>query len=117
MAEVSRNVLAIRYSLLPYYYTLFFKAATSVEGAATVTRPLFFEFPKDVMTYGIDTQFMVGRCLLVSPVLKLGEVCSLIGVCSAPRLQVRPRWMSTSQTPDGMTGTHTRTLPVDRVKP
>lgn len=73
VAEVSRNVLAIRYSLLPYYYTLFFKAATSVEGAATVTRPLFFEFPKDVMTYGIDTQFMVGRCLLVSPVLKLGQ--------------------------------------------
>lgn len=77
MAAISRKVLGIRYSLLPYYYTLFYKAHRKVDpshaAAATVTRPLFFEFPKDSNTYDIDTQFMVGSALLISPVLQLGE--------------------------------------------
>ena len=41
--------------------------------SATVIRPLFFEFPSDSNTYGIDQQFMVGSAILVSPVLKKGE--------------------------------------------
>ena len=77
VAAISRQVLGIRYSLLPYYYTLFYKASRPVDPqnppSATVTRPLFFEFPKDSNTYGIDRQFLVGSGLLVSPVLDLGE--------------------------------------------
>ena len=76
MAAISRKVLGIRYSLLPYYYTLFYKAHREVDPqnapAATVTRPLFFEFPKDPNTYSIDRQFMVGSGLLISPVLEQG---------------------------------------------
>ena len=76
MAAIGRNVLAIRYSLLPYYYTLFYKAQRKVDPrnspSATVTRPLFFEFPKDANTYSIDRQFMVGSALLISPVLEIG---------------------------------------------
>ena len=77
VANVSRHVLGIRYSLLPYYYTLFYKAHRSVDSnsapAATVTRPLFFEFPKDPNTYSIDTQFLVGSGILISPQLNLGK--------------------------------------------
>ena len=77
VANVSRVILGIRYSLLPYYYTLFYKAHRSVDSsntpAATVTRPLFFEFPKDPNTYSIDKQFMVGSGILISPQLNLGE--------------------------------------------
>ncbi len=77
MAAISRKVLAIRYSLLPYYYTLFYKANRKVDSqsppSATVTRPLFFEFPTDSQTYSIDQQFMVGPGLLITPVLKLGK--------------------------------------------
>ena len=76
VAAISRTVLGIRYSLLPYYYTLFYKAHRDVDPqnapSGTVTRPLFFAFPKDPNTYGIDRQFMVGSALLISPVLELG---------------------------------------------
>ena len=79
VAAISRKVLAIRYSLLPYYYTLFYKAHRSVDSsnppAATVVRPLFFEFPTDANTYPIDWQFMLGSALLISPVLRVG-MCS-----------------------------------------
>ncbi len=37
--------------------------------ATTVWRPLFFEFPTDTNTFGIDQQFLIGAYLLVSPVL------------------------------------------------
>lgn len=76
VAAISRKVLAIRYSLLNYYYTLFIKAHhPAIPGfapSATVVRPLFFEFPSDSTTYSIDQQFMVGSSILVSPVLKEG---------------------------------------------
>ena len=72
-------MLGIRYSLLPYYYTLFYKASSSKPAnavpSATVLRPLFFEFPSDTQTFGISNQFMIGSGLLVTPALKQGTVC------------------------------------------
>ncbi|CAF98114.1 unnamed protein product, partial [Tetraodon nigroviridis] len=64
-----RDALLLRYSLFPLLYTLFHHA--HVKGH-TVARPLMFEFPKDVRTYGIDRQFLWGRSLLVTPVLDPG---------------------------------------------
>eukprot|EP00731_Ephydatia_muelleri_P031502 Em0023g9a len=76
VAAIARDVLAIRYSILPYYYTLFYKAHRPISPgnvpAATVVRPLFFEFPTDPKTYDIDQQFLVGSGLLISPVLQQG---------------------------------------------
>nr|CAI5826996.1 unnamed protein product [Callosobruchus analis] len=63
----SKNALRIRYSLLPYLYTLFFKAYKYGE---TVSRPLFFEFTNDIRTYSIDTQFLWGPALMIIPVLE-----------------------------------------------
>ena len=37
-------------------------------------RPLWFEYPKDVRTYLIEDEYLVGRELLVAPVLNEGEV-------------------------------------------
>ena len=74
VAAISRKFLGLRYELLPYYYTLFYKASRPVTNtpSATVTRPLFFEFPNDPNTYPIDQQFMIGSGLMISPVLKQG---------------------------------------------
>ena len=63
-----------RYELLPYYYTLFWHAHM---GGATVARPLFFEFPNDVVCYPIDKQFMIGSGVLISPVLQQGAVSTV----------------------------------------
>ena len=75
MAAISQWMLAIRYLLLPYYYTLFYKASRPVTStpSATVTRPLFFEFPDDLNTHYIDSQFMVGDGLLISPIMEEGK--------------------------------------------
>ncbi|EKM60245.1 glycoside hydrolase family 31 protein [Phanerochaete carnosa HHB-10118-sp] len=66
VANASRTAIGIRYSLLPYWYTLF--ANSSQHGTPTV-RALFFEFPDEPELFALDTQFMVGRDLLVTPVL------------------------------------------------
>jgi len=66
LLNISIDSLHRRYTLLPYFYTLF---ASATVNATTVWRPLFFEFSSDANTYGIDRQFMIGSYLLVSPVL------------------------------------------------
>ncbi|XP_074553137.1 lysosomal alpha-glucosidase [Halichoeres trimaculatus] len=63
------QALLLRYSLYPTLYTLFHHAHLH---GHTVARPIMFEFPKDVRTYGIDKQFLWGKSLLVTPVLEPG---------------------------------------------
>ncbi|XP_040919429.1 lysosomal alpha-glucosidase isoform X2 [Toxotes jaculatrix] len=69
--EAMRSALNLRYSLLPFLYTLFHHAHTS---ANTVARPLFVEFPSDPNCQTIDRQFLWGSSLLISPVLEQGAV-------------------------------------------
>ncbi|XP_078486588.1 sucrase-isomaltase, intestinal [Ciona intestinalis] len=66
----SKKVLEIRYSILPYFYTLFYDAHTT---GSTVIRSLLAEFPTDITTYTIETQFLLGGNILISPVLHEGE--------------------------------------------
>ena len=63
----SKRALTIRYWLLPYLYTLLFRAHKFGE---TVARPLFFEYSNDSATYDIDTQFLWGSSLMIIPVLE-----------------------------------------------
>jgi alpha-glucosidase len=65
-AESTRRIMNIRYSLIPYTYTLFHKAH---EAGETVLRALAWEFPNDPQLAGIDNQFMSGPAILVTPVL------------------------------------------------
>ncbi|CAK1586499.1 unnamed protein product [Parnassius mnemosyne] len=69
VVAASRTALRMRYSLLPYYYTLFWKAHMHGD---LVARPLLFEDPSDVTTHDIDEQFMIGPYLLISPILWQG---------------------------------------------
>lgn len=95
VVNASRKALTIRYELLPYYYTLFYKAHMI---GSTVARPLFHEyifklnsnpnkslnlgflifieprFTRDNRTYSIDRQFLIGPAFLVTPVLEQGAV-------------------------------------------
>ncbi|TRY94145.1 hypothetical protein DNTS_001828, partial [Danionella cerebrum] len=66
LVNTSRHYLNIRYKLLPYLYTLFYKANVNGE---TVVRPLMHEFYSDRATWSLDKQFMWGAHLLITPVL------------------------------------------------
>ncbi|XP_031459607.1 sucrase-isomaltase, intestinal-like [Phasianus colchicus] len=72
-AKIARAALRIRYSLLPYLYTLFFES--HVHGN-TVVRSLMHEFTSDQQTHGIDTAFLWGPAFMVAPVLQ--EASSII---------------------------------------
>lgn len=61
--------MQIRYSLLPYLYTLFYSAHTT---GSTVMRALAWEFPNDPTLVAIDNQFLLGADLMVVPVLGQG---------------------------------------------
>uniref|UniRef100_A0A8C6V503 Lysosomal alpha-glucosidase n=1 Tax=Naja naja TaxID=35670 RepID=A0A8C6V503_NAJNA len=67
--KAMKKAIYLRYSLLPYLYTLFHKSHSTGE---TVARPLYFEFPQDTYTWTIDRQFMWGAGLLITPVLEEG---------------------------------------------
>ncbi|CAG2113294.1 unnamed protein product, partial [Medioppia subpectinata] len=66
VTEAARSSLQLRYQLLHYLYTLFYR---SYVYGNTVARPLFHEWPQDVNTHSIDSQFMWGRDILISPFL------------------------------------------------
>ncbi|KAF9106869.1 hypothetical protein BGX27_008957 [Mortierella sp. AM989] len=70
LVEVSRNYLDMRYRLLPYWYTLFFR---SHQDGRMVCSPLWILDPTDQDLLSNDEQFLVGESILVSPALKLGQ--------------------------------------------
>ncbi|CAH1775810.1 unnamed protein product [Owenia fusiformis] len=69
VARVSRESLEIRYTLLPYLYTLFHRANLL---GSTVIRPLVHEYTSDSNTHNIDRQFLWGPAFMITPVLDEG---------------------------------------------
>lgn len=63
VAEATKAAMAIRYSLLPYMYTLFYQAHTT---GSTVMRALSWEFTTDPTLAAVDNQFLLGPSLMVS---------------------------------------------------
>lgn len=63
------KALRVRYTLLPYYYTLFYKAHTT---GSTVVRPLFHEYSKDRIALDIYLQFLIGPNLMITPITDEG---------------------------------------------
>ncbi|KAK3486259.1 glycosyl hydrolases family 31-domain-containing protein [Neurospora crassa] len=68
VAAAARKAISVRYRLLDYIYTGLYYASKTGEPA--LAKPLWFLFPSDPATYGIDTQFFLGDALLVSPVVE-----------------------------------------------
>lgn len=68
--SVMRNAIITRYTLLPYFYTLF--RETSQNGMP-VMRPMWMQFPQDEQTFDIEDQFMAGPGLMVAPITAAGQ--------------------------------------------
>nr|BAE20170.1 alpha-glucosidase [Schwanniomyces occidentalis] len=69
VAEATRTSMAIRYLLLPYYYTLLHESHTT---GLPILRAFSWQFPNDRSLSGVDNQFFVGDGLVVTPVLEPG---------------------------------------------
>ena len=67
---ILRAAAMVRYSLLPYWYTVFFQAYTL---GLPVMRTMFSEFPHDAAVSAMQDQWMVGAALLVAPVTDSGR--------------------------------------------
>ncbi|RYC56563.1 hypothetical protein CHU98_g9653 [Xylaria longipes] len=63
--QAAQKATDARYRLLDYIYTAMHRAAST---GAPIVNPLFFLYPNDAATFGIDLQWFYGDALLVSPV-------------------------------------------------
>lgn len=68
--ESSKKALIVRYTILPYLYTLL---ARHEKWGDTVARPMWNVFPTDTESRGIDRQFFWGTGVLITPVLDQGH--------------------------------------------
>jgi alpha-D-xyloside xylohydrolase len=64
--EVVRRFSELRYSLLPYLWTLVDEARRT---HMPPVRPLVLQYPGDRFAREVDGEFMLGPCLLVAPIL------------------------------------------------
>ncbi|XP_063995699.1 neutral alpha-glucosidase AB isoform X2 [Diachasmimorpha longicaudata] len=65
--QIIRDAIRIRYSYLPYWYTLFREHEIS---GYPVMRPLWAHYPGETATFAIDDHLLVGDAILVRPVFE-----------------------------------------------
>jgi len=73
--DVIRSSIRQRYQLLPFWYTLFYRAHKSGEPPM---RPLWFVFPDEASTFATEDTYMLGDSLLVKPVSQPGKTASQV---------------------------------------
>jgi alpha-glucosidase len=73
--NLARHYLNLRYQLLPYLYGLVDEAART---GTPVMRPLLWHYPGDPVAVACSDQFLLGRHLLVAPILRQGAVARAV---------------------------------------
>jgi alpha-glucosidase len=70
VVDIVRSQLELRYSLMPYWYTLAYQ--TSLTGEPVI-RPLLWDEPGNRELWNIQDSFLVGGLLLIAPILEEGS--------------------------------------------
>lgn len=65
--SIARKYIQMRYKWMPYLYSLFREASTT---GIPVMRPLLLEYPEDPKVLHLSDQFLVGRDILIAPILR-----------------------------------------------
>ncbi|KAM3483468.1 hypothetical protein MY8738_003153 [Beauveria namnaoensis] len=65
VSEAAKKAIDARYKLLDYIYTSLHRANRD---GIPIASPLFFEYPNDANTFGIQYQWLLGDAILISPV-------------------------------------------------
>ncbi|MFD1019670.1 glycoside hydrolase family 31 protein [Thalassobacillus hwangdonensis] len=68
--ESVKKYIELRYRFMPYLYTLFHEAEQT---GLPVVRPLVMEYPQDEETFQCSDQFLLGKNVLVAPILRQGQ--------------------------------------------
>ncbi len=67
--DVAQRMLALRYTLLPYWYAAYVEATRT---GSPVLRPLWYEFPGDEEAFKHEDEIFIGGSLLAAPVTAAG---------------------------------------------
>jgi alpha-glucosidase len=73
--EIVRDLIRLRYQLLPYIYDLHWRNCESFE---PIVRPTFVEFPDDPLAYEDCDELMLGPSLLVASVVEQGATARTV---------------------------------------
>lgn len=65
--DLIRDAVNLRYSFIPYWYTLFYEAHKT---GLPIMRPTWYHESRDENAYNLDDQHLVGQALLVKPILE-----------------------------------------------
>lgn len=65
--KATKEMIKIRYCLIPYLYSEYLKSALNDE---MMFKPLAFEFPSDDMAKQVDDQLLLGNELMIAPIYK-----------------------------------------------
>jgi alpha-glucosidase (family GH31 glycosyl hydrolase) len=70
-----RDLVNLRYRLLPYYYSC---AWTAYKTGIPIIRPIFMEFPQDAAAWTIQDQVMIGDAIMLAPVVTAGAQTRMV---------------------------------------
>ncbi len=65
--ESFRNILGLRYALIPYLYSEFMKAVNNYD---MLFKPICFDYPDDEMAQDTEDQLFVGESIMVAPIYR-----------------------------------------------
>jgi alpha-glucosidase len=80
VADVAAAI-RLRYTLLPYLWSLFERAHSLHQ---PIIRPTFYDFPDDAQCFTDCDDFMLGDALLVAPVVQLGATTRSVYLPKGP---------------------------------